>query len=82
VDGDRWFALAARLDPGSAAGQRALIGVGDARIAVGDTIAAVIVWQRLADGADTADSIGLMAAARIRALGVTDTAGDSSRMRE
>lgn len=81
VDGDRWFGLAARLDSGTAVGRRALVGLGDARVAVGDTIAAVIVWQRLADEA-AADSISLMAAARLRALGVTDTAGDSTRMRE
>ena len=82
VDGDRWFGLAARLDSGSAVGRRALLGMGDARVAVGDTIAAVIVWQRLADEAGTDDSTGLMAAARLRALGVTDSAGDSTRMRE
>ncbi len=82
VDGDRWFGLAARLDSGTAVGRRALIGLGDARVAVGDTIAAVIVWQRLADAADAADSNSLMAAARLRALGVTDTAGDTSRTRE
>lgn len=81
VDSDRWFGLAARLDSGSAIGRRALVGMGDARVAVGDTIAAVIVWQRLADEAE-ADSISQLAAARLRALGVTDTAGDSARMRE
>jgi hypothetical protein len=73
--------LAARLDSGSATGRRALVGMGDARVAVGDTIAAVIVWQRLADEPG-ADSISQLAAARLRALGVTDTAGDSARTRE
>ncbi len=80
VDGDRWLGLAARLDTG-AVGRRAQLGIGDARVAVGDTIAAVILWQRLADLPGT-DSISVMAAARLRALGVTDTAGDTTRMRD
>lgn len=96
IDGDRWFTIAARTDSTSATGRRALLGVGDARVAQGDTIAAMIVWQRLADrslppgkgGAgsrrpeEAGDSISMVAAARVRAYSVTDTAGDSARTGE
>lgn len=80
VEAERWLLVAAR-DTASDVGRRALLGLGDARLAQGDPIAAAIVWQRaLGSGAD--DSIGVAAARRISALGVTDAAGDSARMEE
>ena len=78
IDAERWLVIAA-ADSASDVGRRALLPLGDARLAQGDPIAAAIVWQR-ALRADEADSIGREAARRIRALGVTDTVGDSARM--
>lgn len=80
VDADRWFTLAAQVDPASPAGRRALVGLGDARVAQGDPIAAAIAWQRAIDRGEPADSIARMASSRLRGLDLTDTAGDSSRM--
>ncbi len=78
MEAERWLVIAA-ADSGSPVGRRALLPLGDARLAQGDPIAAAIVWQR-ALRADDGDSIGSEAARRIRALGVTDTVGDSARM--
>lgn len=78
IDAERWLLLAA-ADSGSPLGRMALLPLGDARLAQGDPIAAAIVWQR-ALRAEDGDSIGREAARRIRALGVTDTVGDSARM--
>ena len=82
IAADRWFTRVAAVDPGSGAGRRALIGLGDARVAQGDTIAAVIAWQRAADAGRSGDSIGVMAARRIRAAAGTNRAGDTTRVRE
>jgi len=80
LEAERWLVLAAE-NAGSPAGRRALLLLGDARVAQGDPIAAAIVWQRaIRAGAD--DSIGRQAARRIRALRDTDTAGDTTRMEE
>lgn len=78
IDAERWLLLAA-ADSASPLGRRALLPLGDARLAQGDPIAAAIVWQR-ALRAEEGDSIGREAARRIRALGVTVTVGDSARM--
>lgn len=80
MDAERWLLLAA-ADSASPVGRGALLALGDARLAQGDPIAAAIVWQR-ALKADEGDSIGIEAARRIRALGVTDTVGDSARMED
>lgn len=78
LDAERWLLVAA-ADSASPIGRMALLALGDARLAQGDPIAAAIVWQR-ALRAEDADSIGREAARRIRALGVTDTVGDTARM--
>lgn len=78
IEAERWLLIAAG-DSASPLGRMALLPLGDARLAQGDPIAAAIVWQR-ALRAEDADSIGREAARRIRALGVTDTVGDSARM--
>jgi tetratricopeptide (TPR) repeat protein len=80
MEAERWL-LIATADSGSPVGRRALLSLGDARLAQGDPIAAAIIWQR-ALRSDDGDSIGIEAARRIRALGVTDTAGDSARMED
>ena len=85
VDADRWYTVAAQVDSASTEGRRALIGIGDARVAQGDTIAAMIVWGRAGrrnGGKAAGDSIAALAEARIRAFAGTDTAGDSGRMGE
>ena len=82
IAADRWFTRVADADPRSSAGRRALIGLGDARVAQGDTIAAVIAWQRAADAGRSGDSIGVMAARRVRAAAGTNRAGDTTRVRE
>jgi hypothetical protein len=80
MEAERWLVIAAG-DSGSPVGRLALLPLGDARLAQGDPIAAAIVWQRALRG-DAGDSIGSEAARRIRALGVTDTVGDSARMED
>jgi len=82
IAADRWFTRVAAVDPASGAGRRALVGLGDARLVQGDTIAAVIAWQRAADAGRRGDSIGVMAARRIRAAAGTNRAGDTTRVRE
>ena len=79
---DRWFTRVASADPASPAARRALVGLGDARVVQGDTIAAVIAWQRAADLGRAGDSIGVIARRRVRAAANTNRAGDTTRTRE
>lgn len=65
-----WFAEAARMDSTSATGRRALLGYGDARIRQGDTLAAALAFQAVAEDATAADPTGLEALARLERLGL------------
>jgi hypothetical protein len=67
-DAERWLARAAHRDPQGAVGRRALIGVGDARLRQGDTVAARVAWQALAVADATPDSLTQLALLRLQAL--------------
>ncbi|HEX6644820.1 MAG TPA: hypothetical protein VF037_09080 [Gemmatimonadales bacterium] len=78
VEAERWLQIAV-ADSGGPEGRRALLALGDARLAQGDPIAAAIVWQRALRG-DPDDSVAVEAARRIRTLADPDTTGGSPRM--
>lgn len=68
-DAERWFDRASRRAPGAATGRRAMIGLGDARLAQGDTISARLTWQVVAMAVDVpADSLTQLALLRLQAL--------------
>jgi tetratricopeptide (TPR) repeat protein len=77
-DAALWFAEAARMDSSTVTGRRSLLRYGEARLTQGDTLVAVIAFQAAAPGGDT-DSIGEAATARLHALGMTRSPGDSTR---
>src|SRR4029078_10294394 len=64
----RWFSKAAGFSSGSMTGRRALVGLGDARIKLGDILGAAIAYQDAIDSEAT-DSISIMARQRLTALG-------------
>jgi hypothetical protein len=63
----RWFSKAAGFSSGSMTGRRALVGLGDARIKLGDILGAAIAYQDAIDS--ESDSISIMARQRLTALG-------------
>ncbi|HKV73544.1 MAG TPA: tetratricopeptide repeat protein [Gemmatimonadales bacterium] len=65
----QWFESAAALDSTSPSGRRALLGLGEAREAGGDLVAAAIAYQRVIGADSVADSLGLAARARLAAIG-------------
>jgi tetratricopeptide (TPR) repeat protein len=72
-----WFGKAATLDSGSTAGRRALVGLGDARIKLGDILGAAIAYQDAVQG-ESADSISTLARQRLAGLAGSANAGDSN----
>ncbi len=72
----QWFGRVVATDSLSEAGRRALIGMGDARIAQGDLLGATIAFQdAMKPGAS--DSIAAMASARLAQLGAKAASADS-----
>ena len=69
-----WFAEAARMDSTSAAGRLALFAYGDTRLAQGDTLAAALAFQAIAEPG-IADSVGRKARAMLDAIGLTPMTG-------
>lgn len=67
-DAALWFAAAIRIDSSTTVGRRALVGYGDARLALGDTIAGALAFQAVAADPVQSDSIRQMAADRLAAL--------------
>ena len=63
-------------------GRRARLGLGDARLAQGDTAGAIEAFESAGAAAGTPDSISQLAAARLSALAATQSAGDSARTSE
>ena len=78
LDGDQpdvaetWFRTVLRVDSLGPAGQRAQVGVGDARLRQGDVVGALLAWQRVLDhrstGEEGMDSVTTMALERMAAL--------------
>lgn len=73
-----WYAESARVDSATPTGRRALLRYGAGRLTQGDTLAAALAFQALTS-AGTTDSMGQAAAARLNALGLFPSAGDTAR---
>jgi tetratricopeptide (TPR) repeat protein len=67
-DAALWFAAAIRVDSGTPVGRRALVGYGDARIRLGDTLAAEDAYQAVASDAVQSDTTMQMAQDRLAEL--------------
>lgn len=64
----QWFAVVIRIDSSTTVGRRALVGYGDARLRLGDTLAGAMAYQTVvSDGVQT-DSIHQMAIDRLEGL--------------
>lgn len=70
VPGDAllWFAATIRIDSGTTVGRRALVGYGDARLRLGDTLAGALAYQTVASDAVQTDSVHQMAVDRLEGL--------------
>lgn len=75
-DAALWFAESARMDSTSVTGRRALLGFGEARAQLGDTLAAVLAFQAAAN-VSSPDPVSQAAAARLAALGFRPGPGQS-----
>jgi len=71
-----WFSRVVAADPGSDRGRLALIGLGDARRALGDLLGATLAWQD-AITANPADSIAAQATARLTQVGAPAAGPDA-----
>jgi tetratricopeptide (TPR) repeat protein len=67
-DAALWFAAAIRVDSSTAVGRRALVGYGDARVHLGDTLAAALAYQAVAADPVQSDSTTQMARDRLDEL--------------
>ncbi len=67
-DAALWFAAAIRIDSNTTVGRRALVGYGDARLRLGDTLAGALAYQTVISDAVQTDSIHHMALDRLEAL--------------
>jgi tetratricopeptide (TPR) repeat protein len=67
-DATLWYAASIRIDSSTTVGRRALVGYGDARLKLGDTIAAALAFQAVASDRVQSDSISQMAEDRLSEL--------------
>jgi hypothetical protein len=67
-DAALWFAAAIRVDSGTPVGRRALVGYGDARLRLGDTIAGALAFQAVTSDLVQSDSTTQMAQDRLEEL--------------
>jgi hypothetical protein len=67
-DAALWFAAAIRIDSNTTVGRRALVGYGDARLHMGDTLAGALAYQTVVSEAVQTDSIHQMALDRLEGL--------------
>jgi hypothetical protein len=67
-DAALWFAAAIRVDSGTPVGRRALVGYGDARLRLGDTLAGAQAYQAVASDEVQSDSTSQMARDRLEEL--------------
>jgi tetratricopeptide (TPR) repeat protein len=73
-----WFAAAIRVDSSTIVGRRALVGYGDAKLRLGDPIAAALAYQAVVYDAVQSDSIHQMAQDRLQNLRSSPSAGESA----
>jgi hypothetical protein len=67
-DATLWYAATIRIDSNTTVGRRALVGYGDSRLKLGDTIAAALAFQAVASDRVQSDSIRQMAEDRLSEL--------------
>jgi tetratricopeptide (TPR) repeat protein len=67
-DATLWYAAAIRIDSSTTVGRRALVGYGDARLKLGDTVAGALAYQAVASDRVQSDSISQMAEDRLSDL--------------
>ena len=67
-DAALWFAAAIRIDSNTIVGRRALVGYGDARLRLGDSVAGVLAYRTVVSDAVQTDSIRQMALDRLEGL--------------
>lgn len=67
-DAALWFAAAIRIDSNTTVGRRALVGYGDARVRLGDSVAGVLAYRAVVSDAVQSDSIHQMARDRLEGL--------------
>jgi tetratricopeptide (TPR) repeat protein len=67
-DATLWYAAAIRIDSNTTVGRRALVGYGDSRLKLGDTIAAALAFQAVTSDQVQSDSISQMAEDRLGEL--------------
>jgi tetratricopeptide (TPR) repeat protein len=72
----RWFNQVLDADSTSPLGRRALVGLGDARVKLGDLLGATLAYQDAMRG-DPADTISTLAAQRLARLGASAATADS-----
>ncbi len=72
----QWFERVLAEDQESARARRALVGLGDARVALGDLLGATLVYQD-AMKANSTDSIAVLASQRLARLGASAATADS-----
>jgi len=63
-----WFAAAIRIDSNTTVGRRALVGYGDARLRLGDSVAGAQAYRVVVADAVQSDSIHQMALDRLEGL--------------
>ncbi|MGH7508303.1 MAG: hypothetical protein ACREMZ_02385 [Gemmatimonadales bacterium] len=73
-----WFAAAIRVDSSTIVGRRALVGYGDARLRLGDPIAAALAYQAVVSDQVQSDSIHQMAMSRLQDLRASPSEGESA----
>jgi tetratricopeptide (TPR) repeat protein len=67
-DAALWYGAAIRVDSSTGVGRRALVGYGDVRLRLGDTLAGALAYQAVASDPVQTDSTHQMAAARLAQL--------------
>lgn len=67
-DAALWFAAAIRIDSNTTVGRRALVGYGDARLRLGDTLDGMLAYQTVVSDASQSDSTHQMALDRLAEL--------------
>jgi hypothetical protein len=77
VGAQRAFETAIQRDPNGESGRRALVGLGDVHLHMGDLFQAQIAWRTAASTGSLTDSITTLALERLRASEVADSAGES-----
>ena len=79
-DAALWYAEAAMADSTSLVGRRALVGVGDARLRQGDTLAAALAYQAAVSASpEEGDSLAAIATVRLAKIGLTSSSGEPAR---